>query len=102
MGMFDDEAGENWVGSPKMAQIRWRLKIAKVDFSHAVFRDNPQACDLVMRMLAYKELSRPSAAAALEHAWFQEEDKVGSSNVHRNENEDLLDDGIIIAQGAGN
>merc|ERR1719203_1045817 len=36
--MFDDEAGENWVGSPKMAQIRRRLKVAKVDFSSTVFR----------------------------------------------------------------
>ena len=24
------QAGENWVGSPKMAQIRRRLKVAKV------------------------------------------------------------------------
>merc|ERR1719235_55446 len=41
--IFDDEAGENWVGSPKMLQIRRRLKVAKIDFSHAVFREQPQA-----------------------------------------------------------
>merc|ERR1719454_316917 len=35
--IFDDEAGENWVGSPKMLQIRRRLKVAKVDFSNSIF-----------------------------------------------------------------
>ncbi|CAJ1410962.1 unnamed protein product [Effrenium voratum] len=70
--MFDDEAGENWVGSPKMAQIRRRLKVAKVDFSKEVFQENSDACDLVMRMLAYQENQRPTASAALEHPWFQE------------------------------
>ncbi|CAK9018269.1 Protein IN2-1 homolog B (Glutathione S-transferase GSTZ5) [Durusdinium trenchii] len=39
-------AGENWVGSPKMAQIRRRLKVAKVDFSKEVFQEHADACDL--------------------------------------------------------
>ncbi|CAK9027718.1 unnamed protein product [Durusdinium trenchii] len=104
--MFDDEAGENWVGSPKMAQIRRRLKVAKVDFSKEVFQEHADACDLatsselrqspgrvlnavdnsfiaeVMRMLAYQENQRPTAAAALEHPWFQE----------------LIDDGIVVGE----
>lgn len=103
--IFDDEAGDNWVGSPKMAQIRRRLKVAKVDFSHQVFRDDTQACDLVSRMLAYTESNRPTAASALKHPWFTEEARNGSSTSGRsiaryNESEDLLDDGIIIAQEA--
>jgi len=99
--MFDDEAGENWVGSPKMVQIRKRLKAARVDFSQQVFRDSPQACDLVMRMLASCESHRPSAAVALSHAWLQE-DSSGSSSALRSAlgprlEEDLVDDGIIVA-----
>jgi len=107
--MFDDEAGENWVGSPKMAQIRNRLKHAKVDFSHAIFRENPQACDIVMKMLAYNELHRPTAAAALEHPWFQDlsgkraygdwsTPKSTRTGSCRSIQEDLLDDGIIVAE----
>mmetsp|Transcript_9243 Transcript_9243/g.25906 ORF Transcript_9243/g.25906 Transcript_9243/m.25906 type:complete len:404 (-) Transcript_9243:140-1351(-) len=105
--MFDDEAGENWVGSPKMAQIRRRLKVAKVDFSHPVFRDCPQACDLIMRMLAYNDIQRPSASSALEHTWFQEDEAVTSGAADAavggrdvRWDEDLIDDGIIVAQEA--
>lgn len=93
--LFDDEAGENWVGSPKMAQIRRKLKVAKVDFSSSVFEDNAQACDLIMRMLAYQENQRPTAAAALEHPWFQDS-PYGPGKVP--EIQELLDDGIIIAE----
>mmetsp|Transcript_38069 Transcript_38069/g.68798 ORF Transcript_38069/g.68798 Transcript_38069/m.68798 type:complete len:368 (-) Transcript_38069:79-1182(-) len=92
--MFDDEAGENWVGSPKMAQIRRRLKVAKVDFSKDVFVANQQACDLIMRMLAYQENQRPTAQAALEHPWFQGV----KSPVSMNYNQELIDDGVIVAQ----
>jgi len=103
--IFDDEAGENWVGSPKMLQIRRRLKIAKVDFSYKVFSEQPKALDLIMRMLAYNEQSRPTAAAALEHVWFQEEGSPVSqvkarAAADRNTFEDLFDDGIIIADEA--
>jgi len=103
-GMFDDKAGENWVGSPTMAQIRRRLKNTKVDFTvHAVFRDNPEACDLVTRMLAYAQDSRPTAAAALEHPWFTEARSKSTSKLASDDDvcsyfEDLIDDGVIIAQ----
>merc|ERR1740120_44447 len=78
--MFDDEAGENYVGSPKMAQIRRRLKVAKVDFSQHVFQEHPMAADLVMRMLAYSEQHRPTASACLEHPFFTEalDERAGS------------------------
>jgi len=99
--MFDDEAGENWVGSPKMAQIRKRLKAARVDFSQQVFRDSPQACDLVSRMIASCESHRPSAAVALSHAWLQEDSGASSSALRSalgpRPEEDLVDDGIIVA-----
>mmetsp|Transcript_5323 Transcript_5323/g.14702 ORF Transcript_5323/g.14702 Transcript_5323/m.14702 type:complete len:388 (-) Transcript_5323:90-1253(-) len=99
--MFDDQAGENWVGSPKMAQIRRRLKIAKIDLSHAVFRDNPEACDLVTRMLSCNELERPTASAALEHPFLHQAECRGKAFVpacFRSDSEDLIDDGIIIAE----
>jgi len=108
--IFDDEAGENWVGSPKMLQIRRRLKIAKVDFSDRCFQEQPKALDLIMRMLSYNEQFRPTAAAALEHEWFQEDlspqaggggyaaSKVKPrASASRNAYEDLFDDGIIVA-----
>jgi len=69
--LFDDEPGENWVGSPKMDEIRSKLQTAKVDFSHKVFRLNPDATDLLSRMLSHRENQRPSAAAALQHPWFE-------------------------------
>merc|ERR1712039_496059 len=100
-GMFDDEAGENWVGSPKMAQIRRRLKTAKVDFSHTVFRENPEACDLVARMLSCNELERPTASAALEHPFLHQLECRGRASTPawlRSDSEDLIDDGIIIAE----
>jgi len=101
--LFDDEAGENWVGSPKMAQIRRRLRVAKVDFSLAVFEENPEAADIIKHMLAYNELLRPTAAAALSHAWFNE-GSIGTAFVGkalcRHIDEDLLDDGVVVAQEA--
>jgi len=124
-GMFDDEPGENWVGSPKMSQIRRRLKVARVDYTHRNFREHPLAADLVQRLLSSQEQYRPTAAAALEHPFFQEEimpDAATSSRKpasqqqppqraqttagdeawpppSRGEKEELLDDGIIIADG---
>jgi len=110
-GMFDDEAGENWVGSTKMQQIRRRLRAAKVDFSHTVFRDNPEACDLVTRMLAYSDVQRPSARAALQHPFLAGTGTCGTTAssgaaggdsaavgcVPEVWSDELVDDGIIIS-----
>lgn len=100
-GTFDDEAGENWVGCPKMAQIRKRLKVARIDFSHHAFHENPEAMDLVTRMLSYSEQQRPTAMAALEHPWMRGPDPgLGADwefGACRSSYEDLVDDGIIIA-----
>lgn len=108
--MFDDEAGENWVGSPKMSLIRRRLKAHKLDFSQSIWQQEPQAKDLIQRMLAYNELQRPSAAAALEHPWLSDDaasrkpggnfpagPQKDAGAATRTVNEDLIDDGIIIA-----
>lgn len=68
--MFDDEAGDNWVGSPKMMQIRQKLKIAKIDFSRPVWVQNKDAAQLVSSMMAYEESARPTTEDALNHRFF--------------------------------
>jgi len=78
--LFDDEPGENWVGSPKMKEIRSRLKIAEVDWSHKCFRENHMAMDLVQRMLAQAQRQRPTAEDALRHPWFGGRGAADSSN----------------------
>lgn len=78
-----------------MAQIRRRLKVAKVDFSKEVFQEHQDATDLVMRMLAYQENQRPTASAALEHPWFQ--DSKAAPQVVPDVQE-LIDDGIVVGE----
>jgi len=67
--IFDDKPGENWVGSPKMLQIRARLCEERVDWRHPVFqRDGgPQA--LISRMLSVDDRLRPTAREALADSW---------------------------------
>lgn len=67
--MFDDQAGENWVGSPKMNQIRERLQHFRIDFTLHPFPSEPLARDLCQSMLAVDEDDRPEAAKALQHPW---------------------------------
>ena len=68
--LFDDEPGENWVGSPKMKEIREKLCNYQINWNHEVFRRQPQAMDLLKSMLAMDEKMRPTAEAAAAHAWF--------------------------------
>jgi len=71
--MFDDKPGENWVGSPKMKEIRDRLRNFKIRFSGFSAFDRDEAlCDLITGMLAVNEQDRPSAATALAHPWLAE------------------------------
>jgi serine/threonine protein kinase len=65
--MFNDEAGENWVGSPKMKEIRQKLCNYKIDWNQRVFSVEPHAKDLLKAMLANSETQRPSAEEALQH-----------------------------------
>jgi len=68
--MFDDEAGENWVGSPKMKQIQARLRHFTIDYTLEPFATEQEACDVCRSMLAADEGARATAAKLLEHAWF--------------------------------
>lgn len=67
--VFTDEPGENWVGSPKMLQVRCRLKAVKVDFKQPVFQRHPDARDLLQRMISMNPQERPLAHEALQHPW---------------------------------
>mmetsp|Transcript_128434 Transcript_128434/g.363481 ORF Transcript_128434/g.363481 Transcript_128434/m.363481 type:complete len:461 (+) Transcript_128434:101-1483(+) len=69
-GIFDDVAGENWVGSPKMFEIQDRLRHFEIDWSLAPFTAEPQALDLCKAMLHINENDRPQAVSALKHEWF--------------------------------
>eukprot|EP00434_Breviolum_minutum_P010343 symbB.v1.2.009126.t1/scaffold577.1/size258142/1 len=59
--LFDDKPGENWVGSPKMKEIKQKLCDARVNWTHPVFEKEPGASRLVSRMLAVEESERPDA-----------------------------------------
>lgn len=67
--IFNDEKGENWVGSPKMIEIREKVKNYHIRWEHRVFLKNPTCVDLVRRMLAANCEDRPTAQEALEHPW---------------------------------
>jgi len=69
--IFDDEAGENWVGSPKMKQIQERLQGFRINWDLEPFPTETLACDLCASMLAVDETERPKAAQALQHAWLR-------------------------------
>jgi len=68
--IFDDEAGQNYVGHPKMTQIRNRLKMAKINWGQECFVKNPALADLCARMLAFEVTDRPSAKDALKSDFF--------------------------------
>lgn len=65
--MFDDEAGENWVGSPKMKQIQERVEKARINYSIAPFPSVPEAVKFVKLLLTPKEQHRMNAEQALAH-----------------------------------
>lgn len=67
--IFNDDAGDNWVGSPKMKEIRDKLRKYQINWDHRVFTVEPHAKDLMSSMLAVSGSQRPTAKAALEHPW---------------------------------
>jgi serine/threonine protein kinase len=69
--IFNDQPGENWVGCPKMEEIRSKLKQQKVNFCDPVFYENPQMAELLSKMLHHDELRRPTAKQALEFEWMK-------------------------------
>jgi len=68
--IFDDRPGENWVGSPKMKQIRNRLQKEKINWGQSCFEQNPALGLLCARMLAHDTAERPSAKEALMSEFF--------------------------------
>jgi len=70
--LFDDQAGDNWVGSPKMKDIREKLCRSNIDWSHKAFISDPKAKDLLVSMLSIHEKMRPSADEALSHPWLSD------------------------------
>lgn len=84
--MFDDKPGENWVGSPKMREIRDKLAAVRLDWQKQGFlalsqQERSGAQRLIARMLAVNELHRPSAREALSDPWLsQQKEKRRSSH----------------------
>jgi hypothetical protein len=68
--MFDDEPGENWVGSPKMKVIHDRLMHFKINFRQPPWPTEPEARELVEWMLSSVEKGRPTAQQCLDHRFF--------------------------------
>jgi len=69
--IFDDQPGENWVGSPAMKRIQERLRTEKIDFDRPPLDKLPEASNLCSQMLCFDASERPSAEEALNHPWFQ-------------------------------
>merc|ERR1719253_147376 len=70
--MFDDEAGENWVGSPKMRQIQDRIQRFNINWNCFPFKTHPEAYELMRVMLAPLETDRPEASEALKHPFLED------------------------------
>eukprot|EP00747_Dinoflagellata_sp_TGD_P138100 gnl/TRDRNA2_/TRDRNA2_175751_c3_seq10.p1 gnl/TRDRNA2_/TRDRNA2_175751_c3~~gnl/TRDRNA2_/TRDRNA2_175751_c3_seq10.p1 ORF type:complete len:362 (-),score=70.03 gnl/TRDRNA2_/TRDRNA2_175751_c3_seq10:154-1239(-) len=64
---FDDKPGENYVGSPKMKQIKQRLTTYNIDFDVEVFKKEPDAFDFCKRLLDSNVNERLEAVQALQH-----------------------------------
>lgn len=67
--IFDDKPGENWVGCPKMKEIREAVMRQTVNFNYPVFKENPLAADLLRSMLEYRKEKRYTAHEALLSEW---------------------------------
>eukprot|EP00747_Dinoflagellata_sp_TGD_P135142 gnl/TRDRNA2_/TRDRNA2_175423_c6_seq42.p1 gnl/TRDRNA2_/TRDRNA2_175423_c6~~gnl/TRDRNA2_/TRDRNA2_175423_c6_seq42.p1 ORF type:complete len:538 (+),score=99.74 gnl/TRDRNA2_/TRDRNA2_175423_c6_seq42:113-1615(+) len=64
---FDDKPGENWVGSPKMKQIKQRLCNYNVDYTLPAFSKEPDALDFCRSLLDCDVSRRMEAPQALAH-----------------------------------
>lgn len=69
--IFDDEPGENIVGSSAMKRIQEKMKSEKINFTRSPLNQSPEAVDLVSQLLSMEPCERPSAEEALQHQWFQ-------------------------------
>jgi serine/threonine protein kinase len=67
--IFDDDENENYVGSPKMAEIHGKLEKVQVRFGK-VWDDFPDARSLCESMLEFDVNKRLDTHKALRHPWF--------------------------------
>lgn len=81
--IFDDKPGENWVGSPKMKEIQDKLQEFEVCFEYSVFKNHPDAADLLSRMLRFDDLQRPTAKEALESKWMKNRSSIAANPMRR-------------------
>lgn len=70
--LFDDQPGENYVGHPRMDQIRRRLRIARLDWSNKVWTVDPRGKDFLRRCFCCDINRRMTVDEALEHPWLKE------------------------------
>jgi serine/threonine protein kinase len=66
--IFDDQPGENYVGSPKMAEINKKLQKFRVRFGRS-WEPFPEAKAFCQSMLEMDVNRRPTAVEALNHPW---------------------------------
>eukprot|EP00929_Paragymnodinium_shiwhaense_P091453 TRINITY_DN51407_c0_g1_i1.p1 TRINITY_DN51407_c0_g1~~TRINITY_DN51407_c0_g1_i1.p1 ORF type:complete len:421 (+),score=95.15 TRINITY_DN51407_c0_g1_i1:90-1352(+) len=100
--VFQDVADDNHVSSPQMQAIRKRMKICStnINYQYQHYLDHPHILDLTQRLLAYDEQKRPTAAAALQHPFFQDGHRLSLfPSMQRCDylEDTLIDDDVIIA-----
>jgi serine/threonine protein kinase len=78
--IFDDEPDENFVGSPKMAEIHEKLGKFKVSFGR-VWDPFPEARNLCEQMLQFDVEKRLDALQALRHPWFLVDPMMSSTGI---------------------
>eukprot|EP00929_Paragymnodinium_shiwhaense_P114960 TRINITY_DN83521_c0_g1_i1.p1 TRINITY_DN83521_c0_g1~~TRINITY_DN83521_c0_g1_i1.p1 ORF type:complete len:443 (-),score=83.77 TRINITY_DN83521_c0_g1_i1:166-1410(-) len=67
--IFNDEAGENYMGSPKMRAIQDRVLGAYVSWVHDPFKEDYACMEFVKALMAPEAKQRPTAAEALRDPW---------------------------------
>lgn len=72
-GIFDDEVGDNYVGSPKMKEIHDRLMQSEIDWTQDPFNADTGALSFCSSLLSADCSKRPSATDSLAHPWFDSE-----------------------------
>jgi calcium-dependent protein kinase len=68
--IFDDEPGENYVGSPKMLEIHEKLRRAEVRFGET-WEGLDLMKDFCQSLIKFDASERPTAKQALKHPWMK-------------------------------
>lgn len=69
--IFDDQPGENYVGSAAMKRIQARLEKEVINYNLHPLDKIPEAQDLLKLMLSYDPAGRPTAEEAMNHPFFR-------------------------------